>query len=239
VNQELLSHIEFSMRLVPIILAIVVAILTRKLVGKGWLIALFVINLVSSIGYWTISTFMRHSHYSYPYVSEWYTVLGLIGVLGIYCLGIFLFSNYNVSRLKLDINHLLFSFSGRIPRSTLWIWICLTYSCGTLIWLPMYLWLTKSSTGFSNRIDFPTILYFILYVCCVILSTWIVLAVYTKRWHDCDKSGWMNLILFIPIIGPLWFIGYLGFVRGTDGANQYGENPFVIQPELPGHSGIA
>jgi uncharacterized membrane protein YhaH (DUF805 family) len=227
-NQEFFPHIEFSMRLVPCILAIVLVSLTRKLVGKGWLMAFAVINLVSSIGYWTVSTFMRHSQYSYSNVSKWYTVLGLIGTLGIYCLGIFLFSNYNASRLKLDINHFLFSFSGRIPRSALWIWICLTYTCGTLIGLPMYLLLAEPGNTFAYHVDFPTITYFILYACCVILSTWIALAVYAKRWHDCDKSGWMTLILFVPIVGAFWFIGYLGFVRGTDGPNQYGEDSFIV-----------
>jgi uncharacterized membrane protein YhaH (DUF805 family) len=61
------------------------------------------------------------------------------------------------------------------------------------------------------------------------LSVWIALAVYTKRWHDCGKSGWMNLVLLIPIIGPFWFLGYCGFVKGVSGQNQYGADPLDME----------
>ena len=42
---------------------------------------------------------------------------------------------------------------------------------------------------------------------------WISLATYTKRWHDLDKSGWMNLTLIIPLIN-LFIVLFLGFARG-------------------------
>src|SRR5215207_8299926 len=37
------------------------------------------------------------------------------------------------------------------------------------------------------------------------------LAVAAKRFHDRDKSGWWILILFIPIIGFIWYLVELGF----------------------------
>ncbi|MGB2931581.1 MAG: DUF805 domain-containing protein [Methyloceanibacter sp.] len=43
-----------------------------------------------------------------------------------------------------------------------------------------------------------------------------------KRWHDRDKSGWWMLILFVPIIGAIWFLIELGFLRGTPGPNRFG-----------------
>ncbi len=50
-------------------------------------------------------------------------------------------------------------------------------------------------------------------------------AVYAKRWHDRDKSGWWSLLLLAPVIGQLWIFVELGMVAGTRGANQYGPDP--------------
>jgi formylglycine-generating enzyme required for sulfatase activity len=50
---------------------------------------------------------------------------------------------------------------------------------------------------------------------------WVSLAVQAKRWHDLNKSGWMSLILFIPIVGAVCSLVVLGFRRGTVGKNQY------------------
>src|SRR5680860_792339 len=43
-----------------------------------------------------------------------------------------------------------------------------------------------------------------------------------KRWHDRDKSGWWMLIVLVPIIGWIWFIVELGFLKGTPGPNRFG-----------------
>jgi len=51
------------------------------------------------------------------------------------------------------------------------------------------------------------------------------LALYAKRWHDRGKSGWWTLIGLVPIIGGLWILVELGFLRGTEGPNQYGNDP--------------
>jgi uncharacterized membrane protein YhaH (DUF805 family) len=54
-----------------------------------------------------------------------------------------------------------------------------------------------------------------------------VLAVYTKRWHDRDKSGWWSLIILVPIIGAIWFLVECGFLRGTEGPNRFGNDPLA------------
>ena len=46
--------------------------------------------------------------------------------------------------------------------------------------------------------------------------------IYIKRWHDRDKSGWWNLIVLIPIVGTIWFLVELGFLKGTPGLNRFG-----------------
>jgi uncharacterized membrane protein YhaH (DUF805 family) len=46
-----------------------------------------------------------------------------------------------------------------------------------------------------------------------------------KRWHDRDKSGWWTLIILIPIIGAIWSLVELGFLKGTEGENRFGSDP--------------
>jgi uncharacterized membrane protein YhaH (DUF805 family) len=58
-----------------------------------------------------------------------------------------------------------------------------------------------------------------------VLVTWISLAIAVKRYHDRDKSGWWALIIFLPVIGALWYLIECGFLRGTEGNNDYGPDP--------------
>lgn len=45
-----------------------------------------------------------------------------------------------------------------------------------------------------------------------------------RRLHDIGKSGWMYLIIFIPIIGIFWILVLL--VKDSQkGENKYGPNP--------------
>ena len=50
------------------------------------------------------------------------------------------------------------------------------------------------------------------------------LAVSVRRLHDVGKSGWMILIVLIPIIGAIWLI-VLMVTDSNSGENQYGSNP--------------
>ncbi len=50
------------------------------------------------------------------------------------------------------------------------------------------------------------------------------LAVTVRRLHDTGKSGWMLLLSFIPIIGPILMLIFL-FTDGDRSANEYGPDP--------------
>jgi uncharacterized membrane protein YhaH (DUF805 family) len=54
---------------------------------------------------------------------------------------------------------------------------------------------------------------------------WPSVAIAIKRWHDRGKSGWWMLIFFVPIVGWIWGGIELGFLKGTDGPNEYGPDP--------------
>jgi len=46
-----------------------------------------------------------------------------------------------------------------------------------------------------------------------------------KRCHDRDRSGWFQLISLIPLIGSIWLVVEVGFLRGTPGPNRFGADP--------------
>lgn len=50
------------------------------------------------------------------------------------------------------------------------------------------------------------------------------LSVSVRRLHDVGKSGWMFLIVLIPIIGAIWLL-VLFCTDGESGGNKYGDNP--------------
>jgi uncharacterized membrane protein YhaH (DUF805 family) len=48
-----------------------------------------------------------------------------------------------------------------------------------------------------------------------------------KRCHDRDRSGWFQLISLIPLIGSIWLLVEVGFLRGTPGPNRFGPDPLA------------
>ena len=120
--------------------------------------------------------------------------------------------------VALTWKHILWSFEGRIPRRSYWagigIWIGLFLGVALLAGLIAPL-LGKDNEG----IAFIPVLFFL------IPYFWSIMAMQVKRWHDRDKSGWMVLVSFIPIVGPWWALIECGCLRGTMGPNNYGQDP--------------
>lgn len=59
------------------------------------------------------------------------------------------------------------------------------------------------------------------------------LAVGARRLHDMGKSGWFQLLWFIPFLG--WAVMIYFLVQPSAGPNQYGEGPALPEaaPALP------
>jgi uncharacterized membrane protein YhaH (DUF805 family) len=103
---------------------------------------------------------------------------------------------------------LLFSFQGRLARSTFW-WTCIW------MWISFILLFSafESLLGYgSTLILYPPLL-------------WGLAALGVKRLHDRGKSFWWLLLLSIPVLGTLWIFGELALGRGSAGENQYGIDP--------------
>ena len=106
----------------------------------------------------------------------------------------------------IDWAHLFFQFDGRINRAKFWLGV-------------VGIWVIEAIAA----LIFDTGSFILLVV--VLALLWPTLAIYTKRWHDRDKSGWWSLIILIPIIGFFWILIELGMLEGTKGPNQYGPDP--------------
>ena len=106
---------------------------------------------------------------------------------------------------------LLFSFDGRIGRRSWWLW-----GAAVMIGMAIYLTAVLRIAGVSK--DTTDLLVNLLLL-------WPALAISVKRWHDRDKPGWWVLMAFVPVVGWIWVLIENGLLRGTDGANRFGDQP--------------
>ena len=69
-----------------------------------------------------------------------------------------------------------------------------------------------------------------LYTLAVLLPS---LGVVVRRLHDTGRSGWMFLVVFVPIIGPIALLVFMVQDSNPE-ENQYGPNPKLAgaKPEL-------
>ncbi len=106
------------------------------------------------------------------------------------------------------LGRLLFSFRGRITRSTFW--------AGFLsVGFVFVVLLTFLDTTLGRRSSL--VLYPFLF--------WSLAALAVRRLHDRGRSPAWLLLLAVPLVGPLLLLGELGFRKGTPGENQYGQDP--------------
>ena len=119
---------------------------------------------------------------------------------------------------------LLFGFSGRIGRLQWWLGQLAMVAISIVSVFVIYsgqglAGLKAVQDGNLERLSAGMVATLAVVT---LLTTWIGLAVSIKRFHDRDKSGFWILIIFVPVIGPLWQLIECGFLSGTDGSNSYG-----------------
>jgi uncharacterized membrane protein YhaH (DUF805 family) len=111
----------------------------------------------------------------------------------------------------MDVFRALFGFRGRLNRTQYAAVFFVAY-VGPLVFLIAY----ESSIGEVRG--------GLAYLALVIFMMWMQLSALAKRFHDIEQSGWMSLLLFVPILG-LFAPPVMLFMRGTDGPNAYGPPP--------------
>lgn len=114
-------------------------------------------------------------------------------------------------------HEILLSFEGRIPRSTFWrAYLSLAVVCNVLV----FGLLLAAVMGDANDVIIMGIV-FVLPAPFAIPAH----AILTKRWHDINRSGWNTFWSLVPVLGTLYVLVMVGFVRGTSGRNEYGPGP--------------
>jgi len=108
---------------------------------------------------------------------------------------------------------LMFRFEGRIGRARFWTGY--VYVIVILIVVTAYGLANRSAQGYA------------VFAVGYVVTFWSSLALYVKRFHDRDKSGWWAVIGLVPVIGPIWMTIEHGFLPGTRGPNQYGADPLA------------
>jgi len=116
----------------------------------------------------------------------------------------------------------LLSVSGRIGRLRYLAYgTLLTVVTLLIIGIAVSLMPSLSSGLLANSIDTGAVVLLIaLYLPLIIFS----IILMKRRLNDLDRSGWWQLLVYLPIIGLILAI-YILFWPGTDGSNSYGPKP--------------
>lgn len=104
-------------------------------------------------------------------------------------------------------------FSGRARRKEYWFFVLFNFLIG------LGLAIVDSLTGIEQALGFG--LLGTIYSLAIFIPG---LAVFVRRLHDTDRSGWWFLIAFVPIVGLIVLLVFL-VQDGTPGPNRFGPNP--------------
>jgi uncharacterized membrane protein YhaH (DUF805 family) len=121
---------------------------------------------------------------------------------------------------------LLFGFHGRANRAKFWLVALGIFVIEVIIFAVLGGTTAMSTDPEQAMANIGPGVGFVLFVFGVV-ALWISIAVAVKRYHDRNKSGWWVLIVFVPIIGGIWYLVECGFLRGTPGPNNYGPDPLA------------
>ena len=122
--------------------------------------------------------------------------------------------------------NLLFGFQGRVNRAKFWLVALGIFVVEVILFAVILGGAAMSGDPEQIAAAMGPVASVVILVF-VVIATWISIAVAVKRYHDRNKSGWWVLIVFVPVIGGLWYLIECGFLRGTPGPNAYGPDPLA------------
>lgn len=113
---------------------------------------------------------------------------------------------------------LMFSLNGRVSRKTFWLYYSPAIVVGTV---PVAL---NNSTFSIMHPEFQSVELAIFGVVAIFLVVWGIgnIAVSVKRLHDLNRSGLLFLLHFVPLLGSLGLLLYMGFFPSHRGYTRHG-----------------
>jgi uncharacterized membrane protein YhaH (DUF805 family) len=111
------------------------------------------------------------------------------------------------------------NFTGRARRSEFWFFVLFNFLFAIVAMILDNILGTTFKLGYGQIMPYGYL--YLIYTLAVFIPG---LAVAVRRLHDVGKSGWMYLIILIPIAGPIWFL-ILMFSDSQQGANKWGNYP--------------
>lgn len=108
-----------------------------------------------------------------------------------------------------------FYFSGRARRKEFWM-----FTLFHILFASLALVIDVSlELSISRQIIYGP--FYLLYIIITFIPS---LAVTIRRLHDTGKSGWMYLLILVPIVGPIVIFIFL-VTDGQPDSNKWGPNP--------------
>lgn len=114
------------------------------------------------------------------------------------------------------------TFTGRARRSEFWY-----FNLFNTLFIALAM-ILDNSLGINFNIQEVEAPYGYIYLLYVLGTFLPALAVSVRRLHDVGKSGWMYLIILIPLIGAIWLL-VLFFSDSQSGNNKWGDNPKQLE----------
>jgi uncharacterized membrane protein YhaH (DUF805 family) len=119
----------------------------------------------------------------------------------------------------------LFSFAGRVPRSAFWGMTIMIHILCIFIYF-----ITQKIVGPNVLQNKPSLIFFAVTVAVAMAAS---LALHARRWHDLNKSGWLALIYFIPVVAEFVSIIVFGKTYPIFTLHlNYGFFNLVIAPDI-------
>ncbi|MGE6332508.1 DUF805 domain-containing protein [Stenotrophomonas sp. NPDC077659] len=107
-------------------------------------------------------------------------------------------------------------FEGRANRREYWMFQLFLLLVSVVLMMPVIAALVTQ----SNALGIASVALFVVFW----LATFVpVIAVTVRRLHDCNQSGWLYLLAFVPFGGLVIFV--FSLLPGTPEQNQYGPVP--------------
>lgn len=118
-----------------------------------------------------------------------------------------------------------FSFDGRIRRIEYFLSSFIASLVGGIVWTIAFASMfVGMAAGDPAAAAGGSIFAILIGIVAYVAIVWFGLAQGVKRLHDMDKSGWLILLLLVPLLNVFWGL-YMLFADGTVGPNQFGEDP--------------